>query len=153
MSSDDRHGQLLTSLSKCLRILPLRYLLLINLLKLTRLSNQHTMNKQEHTSQSERSTQMRDIEGRVFCRWNAVAALMEKVGLVPVSSNALSYSQIFSSGGGIFGGNTSHNGDDTLVNLPVSCTSNMRLLSVCPFSSRELTSQHAQYAECGHSQF
>jgi len=89
--------------------------------------------------------QMRDIEGRVFAAGMPVAALMERWEAdCPSDSSALS---LFADATSRDFGGACHNGGDALVVARELHSRAMRLLVYCPSKLKELTSQHAQYAE------
>lgn len=89
--------------------------------------------------------QMRDIEARIFAAGMPVAALMEKVGgLIAhrVRSHLSSQQRV-----GILVG-PGHNGGDALVVARELHFQGYQVLLYCPFSKlKELTSQHAGYAQ------
>lgn len=89
--------------------------------------------------------QMRDIEARIFAAGMPVAALMEKVGgliVRRVRSHSSSQQKV-----GILVG-PGHNGGDALVVARELHFQGYQVLLYCPFSKlKELTSQHARYAQ------
>ena len=89
--------------------------------------------------------QMRDIEARIFAAGMPVAALMEKVGGLiarQVRSHSSSQQKV-----GILVG-PGHNGGDALVVARELHFQGYQVLLYCPFSKlKELTSQHARYAQ------
>ena len=90
---------------------------------------------------------MRDIESRVFAAGMPVAALMEKVGgLIAHRIQAL-YPYSVAQRVGILVG-PGHNGGDALVVARELHFKGYKVVIYCPFSQlKELTKQHAQYAE------
>jgi len=90
---------------------------------------------------------MRDIEARMFADGMPVAALMEKVGgLIACRIQAL-YPCSQTRRVGILVG-PGHNGGDALVVARELYFQGYEILIYCPFSKqKELTSQHAQYAQ------
>lgn len=91
--------------------------------------------------------QMRDIEARIFVAGMPVAALMEKVGgLIARRIQAL-YPRSQTQRVGILVG-PGHNGGDALVVARELHFQGYYVVIYCPFSQlKELTSQHAQYAQ------
>ena len=106
------------------------------------------MNKREHISQVVVSAQqMRDIEGRVFADGMPVAALMEKVGGLIARRIQTLYPYSPTQRVGILVG-PGHNGGDALVVARELHFQGYEVVVYCPFPKlKELTSQHAQYAE------
>jgi NAD(P)H-hydrate epimerase len=107
-----------------------------------------TMDSREQISQVVvNAQQMREIEGRVFAAGMPVAALMEKVGgLIARRIQAL-YPCSQRQRVGILVG-PGHNGGDALVVARELHFQSYEVVVYCPFSKlKELTSQHAQYAE------
>jgi ADP-dependent NAD(P)H-hydrate dehydratase / NAD(P)H-hydrate epimerase len=93
------------------------------------------------------SSQMRDIEGRIFAAGMPVAALMEKVaGKISQRIQAL-YPLSQTQRVGILVG-SGHNGGDALVVARELHFAGYRVSVYCPFSKlKDLTAQHASYAQ------
>ncbi len=90
--------------------------------------------------------QMRDIEARIFAAGMPVAALMEKVGGLIARQVCLLYPSSPKQRVGILVG-PGHNGGDALVVARELHFQGYQVLLYCPFSKlKELTSQHASYA-------
>ncbi|MBW4638015.1 MAG: NAD(P)H-hydrate dehydratase [Gloeocapsa sp. UFS-A4-WI-NPMV-4B04] len=90
---------------------------------------------------------MRDVEARIFAAGMPVAALMEKVGGLIARRVQSLYPNSQTQCVGILVG-PGHNGGDALIVARELHFQGYQVVVYCPFSKlKELTSQHAQYAQ------